>query len=299
VIDRLQAPIYIERCSLADTKRIMQSRRAVRKALELQRDGKGYVFVEFLSPCPTNMGMDAMQSTRFVIDQLEREFPLGVLRDQTATAQPRPPLQPTPTVTDYFGAAGDAGQTALIDASRPTLGLRFAGFGGQGILSLGLCVAEAGRLAGCHSSWLPSYGPEQRGGAASCSVVLSGKPVGSPAVDNPDVLICMNQPAYERFAPTVRPGGIIIRDATVPVGTPPPGCRTWAVPAIDLALQQGVPRAANTVMLAALHQLGGTGVPAQAMLLALDASFRSKPSLVEKNRRVFDAAAMWCRDHLA
>lgn len=299
VIDRLQAPVYIERCSLADTKRIMQSRRAVRKALELQRDGKGYAFVEFLAPCPTNMGLDAVQAAQFVTDQLEREFPLGVLRDHSAAAQARPIVGPCPTVAEFFGTGHEDYQTARIDAKRPTLGLKTAGFGGQGILSLGLCVAEAGRLAGCYSSWLPSYGPEQRGGAASCSVVLSGKPVGSPAVDCPDVLICMNQPAYERFASTVRSGGVLIHDITVPVGNPPSGVRLLAVPAIDLAQQLGLPRAANTIMLAALAYAGATGLPTPALLQALDASFRTKPLLAEKNRRVFDAALAWCHEHLA
>jgi 2-oxoisovalerate ferredoxin oxidoreductase beta subunit len=298
VIDRLQAPVYIERCSLADTARIMQSRRAVRRALELQRDGKGYAFVEFLSPCPTNMGMDAVQAAQFVTDQLEREYPLGVLRDQSATAQPRPARTPCPSVSEYFGTGHEDGCARPVDASRPALRLKFAGFGGQGILSLSLCVAEAGRLDGCHTAWLPSYGPEQRGGAASCSVVVSGKPVGSPAVDSPDILICMNQPAYERFAPTVCAGGLLIHDATVVVNQPPPGVRLWAVPAIDLAQQLGVPRAANTVMLAALAFTNATGLRDSAWQQALEASFRAKPALVEKNRRVFEAAMAWCREHL-
>jgi 2-oxoisovalerate ferredoxin oxidoreductase beta subunit len=244
------------------------------------------------------MGLDAIQAAQFVTDRLEREFPLGVLRDQSASALPRPARASHPTVPEFFSADQMGAPSVPVDASGPVLRLKFAGFGGQGILSLGLCVAEAGRLAGRHTAWLPSYGPEQRGGAASCAVVVSGKPVGSPAVDCPDILVCMNQPAYERFAPTVRAGGLLIHDATVPVSQPPPGVRAWAVPAIDLAQQMGVPRAANTIMLAALTYSGATGLPSQAMQQALDASFRTKPVLVEKNRRVFDAALVWCREHL-
>ena len=71
--------MYIERVSVADTKRIMQAKKAVRKALEIQRDGKGYAFVEILSPCPTNWRMDAIKSAEFVTNEMEKVFPLGML----------------------------------------------------------------------------------------------------------------------------------------------------------------------------------------------------------------------------
>ena len=295
-IHQLQAPVYIERCSLADTPRILQARKAVRKALELQRDGKGYAFVEFLSPCPTNMGMDALQSARFTIDRMEAEYPLGCLRDRSAEAAPRPPRSPAPTPAAYFdGGAADAADAP--DAEAPETRLVCSGFGGQGVLSLGMVLAEAGRLAGRHASWFPSYGPEQRGGAASCTVILSGRPIGSPEADHPDLLVCMNRPAFERFAPAVKPGGLIVYDAMIPVDTPPAGVRLAAIPATAIAAEQGVPKAANTVMLAALAHLGAAALPRERLLAALDASFARKPKLIPVNRTVFDAALAWCRDH--
>jgi 2-oxoisovalerate ferredoxin oxidoreductase beta subunit len=297
-LNQLQAPVYIERVSLADTKRIMQAKKAVRKALEIQRDGKGYAIVEVLSPCPTNMGMDAQQSSQFVIDQLEKEYPLGCLRDRSAEAPPREAAPPAPTPSQFFGSA-DGHADPVPDPAFAEKRMKFAGFGGQGILSLGIVLAEAGRFAGQFTSWFPSYGPEQRGGAASCAVVVSGKPIGSPDVDKPNVLVCMNRPSLEKFLPGVKPGGLVVYDASIPVTVPvPAGVRLVAVPATDLAAQQGVPRAANTVMLAALAFLNASGLPRERLLQALDESFAKKPKLIPVNRNVFEAAFAWCEAHL-
>ena len=299
VLNQLKAPVYIERVSVADTSRIMRARKAVRKALEIQRDGKGYAFVEFLSPCPTNMSVDPVGAARFCIDEMEKEFPLACLRDRSAEAVPRGPRPTALAVNAFFEQEGEhQAPAARVDETFRELRLKFAGFGGQGILSLGLCVAQAARLARRFTTWFPSYGPEQRGGAAACSVVISGKPVGSPAVDHPDVLVCMNQPAYERFAGQVSPGGTVIVDATVPLaGQPPPGVRVVPFPAIDLALALGVPKAANTMMLAALARLGVTGLKRELLLEALDASFKKKPALAEKNRLLFREAEAWLEKH--
>ena len=91
----------------------------------------------------------------------------------------------------------------------------FAGFGGQGMLLIGKFLAMANMLDGRHVSWLPSYGPEMRGGTANCSVILSDTPVGSPIVNNPDVLIAMNRPSLEKFVDKVVPGGTILVDSSM------------------------------------------------------------------------------------
>ena len=91
----------------------------------------------------------------------------------------------------------------------------FAGFGGQGMLLIGKFVAMANMLAGKHVSWLPSYGPEMRGGTANCSVTVSDEEIGSPLVDNADVLIAMNLPSLDKFEPTVKPGGLIVVNASI------------------------------------------------------------------------------------
>lgn len=300
VLNQLKAPVYIERVSVADTPRIMRARQAVRKALEIQREGKGYTFVEFISPCPTSVGSDPLKAAVFCIQEMEKEFPLGCLRDESGTAVSRAPRAPAPSVKAFFEQSGERqAPAAAHDASVRELRLKVAGFGGQGVLSLGYCVAEAARLSKRYTTWFPSYGPEMRGGAAACSVVISGQTIGSPAVDRPDVLVCMNQPSYERFASQVQADGTLIVDASVPLEVKvPTGVRVVGVPAIELAIKFGLPKAANTIMLAALSRLGVTGLTRERLLDALDSSFRRKPSLVEKNRMLFGEAEAWLDKHL-
>ena len=180
----------------------------------------------------------------------------------------------------------------MDDPSVPEKRFKFAGYGGQGVLSLGLCIAEAARLERRHTLWFPSYGPEQRGGSANCSVVVSGTAIGAPTVEHPDVLVCMNQPAYERFAADVKKGGAIVVDETVPVNFPPPeGVALYRWPAIKMAEDFGVPKAANTMMLAALKKFKLTGLSDDNLENALVASFKKKPELGEKNRELLRKAS--------
>ena len=286
VFNQLKAPVYIARVSVADTRRIMQAKQAIRKVFEIQRDKKGYAILEILAPCPTNLRMSAEKAARFCIDEMEKEFPLGTFRDETATREP-PAARPIPqcaSCAELF-AEKTVVPPAKTDASFAEKRFKFAGYGGQGILSLGLTVAEAARLEQRHTLWFPSYGPEQRGGSANCSVVVSGTPIGSPTVEHPDVLVCMNQPSYERFVGDVKEGGIVIVDETVPVKVQPPaGVKLVVWPAIRMAEEFGVPKAANTMMLAALKKLACTGLSGESLENALVASFKKKPELGEKNK---------------
>jgi 2-oxoisovalerate ferredoxin oxidoreductase beta subunit len=293
-LNTLKAPVYIERCSVADTKRIMQAKKAIRKALELQRDGKGYAFVEILSPCPTNMGMDSLTSAEWVATELEREFPLGCLRDDSGTAKPLAAKGAHPSVTDYFKSQASE-ESSSPDTTAPERRYKFSGFGGQGILSLGLVAAEAALVSGRQATWFPSYGPEQRGGSAACSVVISGASIGSPTVDAPDVLICMNQPALDRFLCSVKPGGTLIADAQVEIPADSrKDIKIVSFPATKIASDSGVPKAANTAMLGALHSLDlFGGIKKDDIFKALAASFAKKPQLVPKNQAVFEAALSW------
>jgi 2-oxoisovalerate ferredoxin oxidoreductase beta subunit len=296
-LNQLEAPVFIERVSVSDTKRIMQARKAVRKALEIQRDGKGYAFVEFLSPCPTNWRMDAVASAQFVNEKMEKVFPLGNFRDRSAEPAPVTKAIPRLTVKELLGR-GHEGGPAQVDHEFRERRFKFSGFGGQGVLSLGLVVAEAAGASGRFVSWLPSYGPEQRGGYASCSVVVSGKEIGSPTVDSPDVLVLMSQPAAEKFAMTVPDGGVVIYESSLPEPKVRPGVRVMGFPATRIAAEAGTPKAANTALLGALTALELHGLSEGKVLLALDASFAAKPALVERNRKVYQAAFDWARNNL-
>jgi 2-oxoisovalerate ferredoxin oxidoreductase beta subunit len=297
VLNQLDAPVFIERVSVSDTKRIMQARKAVRKALEIQRDGKGYAFVEFLSPCPTNWRMDAVTAAQFVNERMEKVFPLGNFRDRSAEPAPVPNAIPRLSVKELMGP-GHEGGSARTDLTFKERKFKFSGFGGQGVLSLGLVVAEAAGASGRFVSWLPSYGPEQRGGYASCSVVVSGKEVGSPTVDTPDVLVGMSQQAAEKYAMTVPEAGVVIYEASLPAPQARNEVRVLAFPASHIAAEAGTPKAANTALLGALSALELQGLPEEKVLQALDASFASKPALVERNRKVYRAAYDWAKNNL-
>ncbi len=143
----------------------------------------------------------------------------------------------------------------------------FSGFGGQGILFSGKFLAYKGLTEGKQVSWLPSYGPEMRGGTASCSVIISDEPVGSPIVSKPDVLVAMNLPSLDKFEDTVVSGGIIIADSTlIERKVKRNDVTVYYVPATQLASDNNMPTLANMIIigkvLKALDEYSQEGVTA-------------------------------------
>lgn len=124
-----------------------------------------------------------------------------------------------------------------------------AGFGGQGLLFAGKFLVNKGMLDGKEVSWLPSYGPEMRGGTANCSVIVSDEPVGSPIVDHPDVLMVMNLPSLDKYEDAVQPGGMIFVDsALIERKVKRTDVKTFYVPATRMAAQEGVTTLANMIL---------------------------------------------------
>lgn len=125
-----------------------------------------------------------------------------------------------------------------------------SGFGGQGILFSGKFLAYKGLTADKQVSWLPSYGPEMRGGTASCSVIISDEPVGSPIVSNPDVLVAMNLPSLDKFESTVAPGGIIFADSTlIERKVKRDDVTVYYIPATQLASDNNMSSLANMIIM--------------------------------------------------
>lgn len=130
-----------------------------------------------------------------------------------------------------------------------SLNIVLAGFGGQGVLFAGKLIAYAGLLEDREVSWLPSYGPEMRGGTANCSVCLSDDPIGSPLVLAPDALVAMNQPSLDKFAGAMVEGGVVVADSTLIANVPDiPGVRMCALPATAMAEEAGFKKLANIIM---------------------------------------------------
>lgn len=133
-----------------------------------------------------------------------------------------------------------------------------AGFGGQGVMSIGKSLVEAGLEEGLEVSWVPSYGPEMRGGTANCSVILSSDPIGSPIVTEPTELIAMNTPSLRKFEQDVVPGGVIfLNRSTIKEDVVRTDVKVVEVDCDAIARDLGNPKVANMVMLGAY--LAATG----------------------------------------
>ncbi len=287
----LPAPTYIERVALGNSKQVMKARKAIRKALKIQAEGKGYSFVEILSPCPTGWKMDPTVARDWMAEEMVKIFPLGVYKDESenvdqgAWDRTFTPFDPD-QVNPYLGRL----QTSMTAGEKITLKkdlrCKFAGFGGQGILSLGLFLAKIGMRAGQQVSWFPAYGPEMRGGTANCSVNLSNQRIGSPLVDHPNVLVVMNQPSLDAFEPSVVDGGVLIVDSTIVEGKPDGGrLKTVMIPASQIADEVGTPKIANVVILGALAAVTGAFTPEFCMETLQ--SVIKKKNLMDMNMEAF------------
>ncbi|MBQ4256724.1 MAG: 2-oxoacid:acceptor oxidoreductase family protein [Oscillospiraceae bacterium] len=136
--------------------------------------------------------------------------------------------------------------------------IQLAGFGGQGILFAGKVLAYCGMLDGREVSWLPSYGPEMRGGTCNCSVTLSDEPIGSPTVYNPDILIVMNEPSFVKYINEVKPGGCAFVNTTlVDSVSDRKDIDIYNIPATAMAEENGLTGGANIIMIGMLIKKTG------------------------------------------
>ena len=128
-----------------------------------------------------------------------------------------------------------------------------AGFGGQGLLFSGKVLAYAGLAEDRQLSWLPSYGPEMRGGTANCTVILSDEPIGSPIVDHPNVVMVMNNPSLDKYENMVAPGGkLFVDSALISRKVDRDDIDVYYIPATQLAKDMGAPTLANMILLGAI-----------------------------------------------
>jgi 2-oxoglutarate ferredoxin oxidoreductase subunit gamma len=165
----------------------------------------------------------------------------------------------------------------------------FAGFGGQGILLSGKILAHAAMEEGHEVAWVPSYGPEMRGGTAYCTVVISDRPIGSPVIKNPAHLVAMNRPSLEKFASEIKPRGIIlINSSLISIEADRPDCDVFKVPATDLAKKLGNARAANVVAISAFVARSRI-VSIETLKKCVENEFSRKPKLIPMNMAAVEA----------
>jgi 2-oxoisovalerate ferredoxin oxidoreductase beta subunit len=260
----LQGPVYIERVGLGDNKQIAQANRAIKRAVENQVRGLGFSLIEVLSPCPTIWKMNPVDAQHWVRDVMEKTYPLGVFCDRTKERTPRqlplagPALSEIPKLLRVDEESLPEGNAHRMETTSEdlNLGVRVAGFGGQGVLLLGEVLAEAGLDAGLEVSWLPSYGPEIRSGTSNCHVRLAGRTIDCPLVTHPNVLVAMNEPSLRKFYATVPKGGWILYNGDeYPADCQREDVHVLARPFMQIAHELGDPRAGNMVMLGVLLEI--------------------------------------------
>lgn len=219
-------------------------------------------------------------------------FPLGNLRDRIDETPAWHP-QPVEVTEDLLRTQLDlkSGEAHRAERSVPITEARnpellVAGFGGQGIMLLGIAAAQAAMIEGYQTSWIPSYGPEMRGGTANCAVRIADEPIGSPLVSEPTILMAFNRPSLEKFAPRVKPGGLIFYDSSlIDVEPGRPDCLQIPVPFTQLADGMGNTRFANMIALGAL--CGYTNLlPEEALYEALPAVIKRRQFLGQNREAI-------------
>lgn len=300
IIGTLNSPVFVQRVSLHDYKNINRTRKAVRKALQTQMENKGFSFVEVLSACPTGWKVSPVEAEKWIRDQMIPYFPLETFKDITDDVSPIP-VQPVEiSDQEMFQVLGlKQSETAAPSQARTEFlrqDLKIAGFGGQGVLSAGVMLANAGMTQGLHVSWIPSYGPEMRGGTANCSVIISRDRIGSPLTPNPNVLVAMNGPSLDAFEQDVVPGGlIIINTSMITRKVQRNDVQTMYVPFTEIAAELGLVAAANMVLLGAYVEY--TKVMSLQCLLDTVPIALKKKQLIEINIQAVKAGVKYVQEH--
>lgn len=302
LLSALEAPTYIERVAITDAKHTTKVRSAVRKALKNQMENKGFSLVEVLSACPSGWKMDPVQAKQWIEDTMFKIFPLGVYKDRTQE------IEATESVKNVFSTEDLRNKLSIpseemIEERIPIVADKYknprmimAGFGGQGILMLGVALAQAGMQAGYNVSWIPSYGPEMRGGTANCNVNLSTQRVGSPLVSKPTVLVAMNLPSLDKFEPRVVADGLIIYDSSLINRKPErTDVEVMAIPATELADKLGNTRVANMIVLGAYIEY--TGVLEKETVIESLPHYIKRKNLIPLNEQAIQKGIEFVREH--
>ena len=226
LLAQVDGAAYVVRRSLHDVVQIKRAKKAIREAFDVQQRGLGFAMVELLSSCPTNWGMkpdEALSGSR------RRWCP------PSRSATSRCPRGCAPAC----GPQGGGRMSTVHSAD-----LVIAGFGGQGVLFAGQLLAHAALDAGLQTTWIPSYGPEMRGGTANCTVVVADEPIGSPVVGRPQRRIVLNLPSLDRYEPLVAPGGLlVVNTSLVDRAVARTDLDVIAIPGDDVAAELGQPEA--------------------------------------------------------
>jgi len=302
IISTLDAPVYVERVAVSDTKNIMKAKRAIQKALTIQKEGKGFTFVEILSACPIGWKMKPVDAVKRINEVVEKYFPVKVFKDESTTRAPKATPTGIVSAEDVISVLGVKENKSILTPSADliknfkTQKIRISGFGGQGVLLAGTTLGYLAMELDLKSTWIPSYGPEMRGGTANCHVVLSNKLIGSPVVEDPNVLIAMNTPSLDQFEKQVQKNGlVIVNSSIVDRKVTRTDVKAIYVPMTEIAEKMGVRQAANMVAIAAYLEYSKV-IPMEDLIKLVRGNFKKK-ELAEQNIAIINKAAEYVRDN--
>jgi len=228
-------------------------------------------------------------------------FKLGIYKDIIQERESYVPSKEefTPSQIEEILGRAEAGvkEEGWVERPEPKYRnprIKIAGFGGQGVLLLGEALAESGMKAGYQVTWLPSYGPEMRGGTANCQVIINDDRIGSPLVSTPDVLIAMNRPSLERFEPEVREGGLIIYNSSlIDIEPRREDVEVIAIPATEIADKLGNTRVANMVILGSY--VAKTGILTKEAITSAFPVFIKRSDLIPLNEEALQKGMDWVK----
>ena len=285
VIATLGAPVYVQRCAVSSTKELLNTKKAIETGLRNQVEKKGFSFIEILSPCPTNWKMSSTESRNYIDAVMKEYYPVRIFADRRDERMPFKgssfPLMDDVSLMNLIAPKQNMKEFKPIEIDSQ-VAISITGFGGQGILSAGTLLAHAGLSHNLEVSWLPSYGPEMRGGRASVTVMFSNESIGSPLVESIDYLLAMNTPSLHHFSPMVEKGGtIIVNSSLIDEKISIDGVKVFYVDATKIAQEENLPSASSVVMLTALSFFSGI-VSVDSLIACLPLSLKKK-EYVEKN----------------
>lgn len=293
MVATLTSPIYVERVALTSTKNIKNARRALRKGLLYMKEKRGFSLIEFLSGCPINLKMTPAETDEWIEKKMIPYFPLACFKDigkeREPIVRPKGIYEKEQVKKVLFPAVKTPSEKLKETILRKDLRIKCAGFGGQGILSLGMMIATMGQSRNINVTWLPSYGPEMRGGTANCSVVLSNERIGSPIVKETNLLIAMNQESMDKFLPELTKDGLLLYDSTN-IKAPTTKRRAFSVRAAEIAKTIGDIRCANSIIMGAFS-MALKGIEQEdyegAFEEAIVKKFKDDKNLIELNLTAF------------
>jgi len=294
LIAGLDGPIYVERVALFDAKQRIKAKKAIRKAIKNQVEGRGYSFIEVLAECPTHLKMSPEETESWVKDFMEPVYPLGVKKDLATEPwfKRNPPSFKGEKILSLCGATSEHPERfcqgfpthlALNDVS-----LKLAGSGGDGAQTAAMLIARAAINEGFDATCIPSYGPESRGGTSYADVHVAEEEVLNPGSHDPQILLAFNAPSLAKFGPSVRKGGYIIYDSSVVNELPEldPSIKLIPVPFTGIATDLGKAVVKNIVALGAL-QAATNLFPRETMLSAIRIALKDKCALIPLNEEAF------------